>query len=156
MCLRVPYSDPLNRGATTDVISGSGLRRLIVPQGTCGKHNYMSPEIFANREPFDGFAIDVWAAGVILYIMLTGFPPYDQAMETDPRFEAIISGNLVSQLKEWDVNLSSEAGHLLQSMLVLDPRNRMTLAQVRNHPWVVEGETRGPASRNPPWQQHRS
>ena len=51
----------------TDVTRGS-VRRLMKPQGVCGKHNYMSPEIFANTDSFDGFAIDMWAAGVILYI----------------------------------------------------------------------------------------
>merc|ERR1711971_56514 len=52
-------------------------RSLIRPQGTCGKWIYMSPEIYRNEEPFDGFAVDMWAAGVILFLMLTGFPPWD-------------------------------------------------------------------------------
>ena len=82
MCLRVPYNDPTRQGAIADVTRGT-TRRLMRPQGVCGKHNYMSPEVFANTDAFDGFAIDVWAAGVILYIMLTGFPPYDQASRTD-------------------------------------------------------------------------
>jgi serine/threonine protein kinase len=47
-------------------------RYLIKPQGTCGKWLYMSPEIYENKLPFDGFAVDMWAAGVILFLMLTG------------------------------------------------------------------------------------
>jgi serine/threonine protein kinase len=67
MCLRVPYNDQSKPSAVIDVTRGS-VRRLMKPQGVCGKHNYMSPEIFANTDSFDGFAIDLWAAGVILYI----------------------------------------------------------------------------------------
>jgi serine/threonine protein kinase len=63
MCLRVPYNDGEDPGKIADVSKGS-IRRLMKPQGVCGKHNYMSPEIAANSEPFDGFAIDLWAAGV--------------------------------------------------------------------------------------------
>ena len=47
-------------------------RNLIKPQGTCGKWLYMSPEIYENKQPFDGFAVDMWAAVVILFLMMTG------------------------------------------------------------------------------------
>jgi serine/threonine protein kinase len=139
MCLRVPYSDPTRQGNVTDVTRGT-IRRLIKPQGVCGKHNYMSPEIFANTNAFDGFSIDLWAAGVILYIMLTGFPPYDQASQTDQRFDLIVNGNLIRQLESWDIRLSQDAGDLLQSMLQVDPRDRLTLAEIMAHPWVTTGE----------------
>ena len=104
----------------------------------------MSPEVAANTENFDGFAIDLWAAGVILYIMLTGFPPYDQANRTDQRFELIIQGRLMEQLKKWDIILSDDAGDLLQNMLWLDPRKRLTLAQIFDHPWVVSDDVEPP------------
>mmetsp|Transcript_2826 Transcript_2826/g.7930 ORF Transcript_2826/g.7930 Transcript_2826/m.7930 type:complete len:441 (+) Transcript_2826:474-1796(+) len=149
MCLREPYNDPSHPGGpVTDVTRGS-LRRLIRPQGVCGKHNYMSPEIYANQESFDGFAVDMWAAGVILYIMLTGFPPYDQASRTDQRFDLIISGRLVEQLRNWDIFLSDEAGDLMQRMLRLNPRDRLTLAEVCAHPWVTSAEVETPAPPEP-------
>uniref|UniRef100_A0A7S2EFN2 Protein kinase domain-containing protein n=1 Tax=Trieres chinensis TaxID=1514140 RepID=A0A7S2EFN2_TRICV len=146
MCLRVPYNCPMNSGSVVDVTAGT-MRRLIKPQGVCGKQNYMSPEIYRNTDDFDGFAIDLWAAGVILYIMLTGFPPYDQASLADQRFEVIVTGNLVEQLQNWDIYLTEDAGNLMQSMLQLDPRDRLTLAQVMNHPWVVHGEVEVPPPR---------
>jgi serine/threonine protein kinase len=146
MCLRVPYTDPNQPNHVVDVHhSGSSLRRLMKPQGCCGKHNYMSPEIFANVDNFDGFAIDLWAAGVILYIMLTGFPPYDQANRTDVRFELIVSGRLMEQLRNWDIHLSEEAGDLMQSMLQYNPRDRLNLSEVMNHPWVTSENVQAPS-----------
>mmetsp|Transcript_20140 Transcript_20140/g.30507 ORF Transcript_20140/g.30507 Transcript_20140/m.30507 type:complete len:155 (-) Transcript_20140:763-1227(-) len=148
MCLRVPYDTGTSDGGIVDVSTGRR-RRLIKPQGVCGKHNYMSPEVYNNTENFDGFAIDLWAAGVILYIMLTGFPPYDQASMTDQRFELIATGNLVQQLHNWDLRPSDEAGNLLQSMLRLRPRDRLTLAQVMTHPWIANGPVQAPPQTDP-------
>ena len=148
MCLYVPYNDPENPGMITNATRGTA-RRLMKPQGTCGKHNYMSPEIFANRDAFDGFAIDLWAAGSILYIMLTGFPPYDQATRADEKFDIIVAGGLVAQLEEWGTRMSPDAGDLLQSMLQLDPRDRLSLAEVMSHPWVMLGEVMPPRARAP-------
>ncbi|CAB9525018.1 activated protein kinase catalytic subunit alpha-1 [Seminavis robusta] len=142
MCLRVPYNDPDSLGVT-DVTRGN-LRRLMKPQGTCGKHNYMSPEVYENLNDFDGFAIDLWAAGVILYIMLTGFPPYDNAVRTDLRFELIVSGRLMEQLRNWEIMVSDEAGDLMQSMLQMNPRDRLTLSEVMNHPWVTNENVEPP------------
>jgi len=143
LCLRVPYTDKRNPTAIADVNQGVR-RRLIKPQGTCGKHQYMAPEIFQNSDNFDGFAIDIWAVGVILYIMLTGFPPYDHASLADQRFQIIAEGQLVKQLENWDIFLSKEAGDLLQRMLQLRPRDRLTLVQVLNHRWVTKPELEPP------------
>jgi serine/threonine protein kinase len=120
------------------------------PQGVCCKHNYMSPEVFANTDNFDGFAIDLWAAGVILYIMLTGFPPYDQASRTDQRFELIVSGRLMEQLRNWDIILTDEAGDLMQKMLRYQPKDRLTLAEVMSHPWVTNDHIKAPPPPAPP------
>lgn len=151
MCLRVPYSSRENPSQVTDVSRGSS-RRLIQRSGTCGKHNYMSPEIYQNTHAFDGFAVDLWAAGVILYIMLTGFPPYDHATMADTRFEIIVNGALMDQLKTWEIYLSNEAGDLLQRMLQLDPRDRLTLAEVMQHPWLMNPDVRPPRQHEEPFR----
>mmetsp|Transcript_34955 Transcript_34955/g.37851 ORF Transcript_34955/g.37851 Transcript_34955/m.37851 type:complete len:542 (+) Transcript_34955:71-1696(+) len=113
-------------------------RSLIKPQGTCGKWIYMSPEIYRN-DSFDGFAVDMWAAGVILFLMLTGFPPWEKACQTDERFHYMTAGYLVQMLTEWEIGLSSDAMDLLQRMLFLDPKDRLSLDQVRAHPWMING-----------------
>jgi serine/threonine protein kinase len=122
-------------------------RALIRPQGTCGKWIYMSPEIYRDREPFDGYAVDVWAAGVILFLMLTGFPPWERACPTDERFKFMTAGYLVQMLTEWNLGLSADALDLLQRMLFLDPKDRLSLDQVRAHPWMVSGPVAPPSSR---------
>lgn len=143
MCLRVPYTCSKNDGNLADIASGS-IRRLIKPQGSCGKMSYMSPEVFSNMTGFDGFAIDLWAAGSMLYIMLTGFPPWDSPNLADMRFEVIVSGRLNEQLQAWGVEISEAAADLLQRMLHLDPRDRATLAEVMLHPWVIHDDVRAP------------
>ena len=126
-------------------LSARKLQRYpIRPQGTCGKWIYMSPEIYRNKEPFDGFAVDMWAAGVILFLMVTGFPPWERAAQTDERFKYMTAGYLVQMLTEWELGLSSDVMDLLQRMLFLDPKDRLSLDQVRAHPWMVRGRSQPP------------
>ena len=81
--------------------------------------------------------------------MLSGFPPYDFATRTDQRFELIVSGRLMEQLRNWDIHLSEDAGDLLQSMLQRDPADRLTLAQVMAHPWVTIEHVEAPPPPEP-------
>ncbi|KAL3805000.1 hypothetical protein ACHAW5_011194 [Stephanodiscus triporus] len=127
MCLRVPVDNI------------SGRRFLIHPQGMCGKWHYMSPEVCKNQLPFDGPAVDLWAAGVILFLMLTGFPPWERPDLTDKRFMYMSNGYLVQMLTEWQVGLSADAMDLLQRMFWLDPTDRLSLEQVYAHPWMSRG-----------------
>jgi len=124
-------------------------RYLITPQGTCGKWNYISPEIAHNRVPFDGYAVDMWAVGVILFLMLTGFPPWERPTTDDERFKYMTNGYLVQMLTEWELGLTPDAMDLLQRMLWLDPRDRLSLEQVLAHPWMVNGPRTPPAVQEP-------
>lgn len=141
MCLRVPFG--ADDGTVLDVTGGS-LRRLMTPQGRCGKRNYISPEVLRNSEPFDGFAIDVWACGVALFIMLVGERPFEWATTNDPCFRIITRGELMPLLTHWNRAVSDEAGDLLQSMLREDPRERLSLKEVRDHPWVTNDDATVP------------
>jgi len=144
MCVRVPFSS--TDGTLGDVTAGA-LRRLIRPQGACGKPAYVSPEVLSNRDPFDGFAIDLWAAGVILFIMLVGLPPWEMAHDSDHRFTYIATGGgLMRMLAQWDRTISPEAGDLLQKMLWKDVRSRLSLLEVMNHRWVTHSSASQPAT----------
>jgi serine/threonine protein kinase len=133
MCLRVPYDN----GDQVGDVSGGGLRRLIKPLIPCGKPNYITPEVLASNEPFDGFAIDLWASGVILFIMLVGLPPWEFARPEDPRYKMVTKGKLARMLDSWKRPVSPLAADLLQKMLMEDPRQRLSLTEVKDHPWVV-------------------
>jgi len=161
MCLRIPMMNSKNTleqsmanlqvsnasTSSSQQSSSSSLsrRQLITPMGTCGKWIYMSPEIYRNQQPFDGPAVDLWAAGVILFLMLTGFPPWERACTTDERFKYMTAGYLVQMLTEWDLGLSSDGMDLLQRMMFNDPADRLCLTQVWAHPWM-QGPVEAPSS----------
>lgn len=122
-------------------------RYLIKPSGTCGKAIYMAPEIEQNEKPFDGFAVDMWAVGIILFLMLTGFNPWERPCSSDERFLYMTNGYLVQMLSEWNLGLSPDVLDLLQRMLWIDPKDRLSLEQVRAHPWMLHGRRAPPAIR---------
>lgn len=124
MCLRIPSSDDNTQ------------RFLIRNRHRCGKMRYMAPEVF-NQEPFDGRAVDMWAAGVCLFMMLTGMQPWNRPSQLDERFRYFTNGYLTPVLTSWNMNLSADAIDLLQRMLFRDPHDRLSLEQVRNHPWMM-------------------
>lgn len=135
MCLRVPYTDP-NGDGVTDIIRGTR-KRLLKPQGTCGKLPYMSPEIYKSRDNFDGEAVDVWTAGTILFCMLTGNRSYEMPHKSDPQFYWMTHGIDVL-MNDWGVHPSDEALDLLRNMLQIDPRLRLTIDEVEKHAWFAQ------------------
>jgi serine/threonine protein kinase len=140
MCLRVPYD---GEGGDVMDVSGGTLRRLIRPLIPCGKPNYISPEILKSDEAFDGFGIDLWASAVVLFIMLVGLPPWEFARQEDPRYRMVTRGGLSRMLASWQRPISPLAVDLLQSMLKEDPKERLSLCEVKDHPWVVYEECSG-------------
>lgn len=135
LSLRVPYSDPYNYGFVSDVSCG-GPRLLMKAQGQGGQLAYTPPEIINKSEYVDAFALDMWAVGIVLFIMLVGRAPFEWAHPTDQRYEKASRGDLKSLLKLLEIRLSPEAIDLLQGFFHHDPRKRLTLAEVMNHPWV--------------------
>uniref|UniRef100_A0A7S1B3D7 Protein kinase domain-containing protein n=1 Tax=Corethron hystrix TaxID=216773 RepID=A0A7S1B3D7_9STRA len=144
LAVRVPYSCPYDTGPV-DHTHGS-LRLLLPPMGSVGKWKYMAPEIKDNAGPFDGFAVDLWSVGVILFTMLAGIPPFQFASLEDPLFRLISGGYLRVLVEEWKLNFSAEAIDLLQGMFKLRPKDRLTLQEVMEHPWVTNGEVMAPTT----------
>jgi serine/threonine protein kinase len=102
-----------------------------------GKANYICPEI-ADERPFDGFAVDMWSVGIILYIMLTVTPLY--ASSNDKAFELILNGELDRLLDHYEgygLILSPLARDLVMKLLEVDPRKRITLEEALEHPWLT-------------------
>ncbi|XP_029107179.1 serine/threonine-protein kinase DCLK1a isoform X1 [Scleropages formosus] len=103
----------------------------------CGTPTYVAPEIIA--ESGYGLKVDIWAAGVITYILLCGFPPFRGSSEDqEVLFDQILMGQLDFPLPYWD-NVSDSAKEVITCMLQVDVDQRYTALQVLEHPWVNEG-----------------
>ncbi|CAM9668074.1 unnamed protein product [Discosporangium mesarthrocarpum] len=100
----------------------------------CGTLEYVAPEVFS-ANGYDGKAADVWALGIIVYVMLAGFLPFhsDQTAE------------LIAILKRGDFSftedMSMSARSFLTGVLSVDPRERLTIPQIRAHCWFQGGES---------------
>ena len=97
----------------------------------CGTPAYIAPEILLNKG-YEGFGVDIWSAGVVLYAMLSGTVPF-KANEIKELHKLIISGNY-QQLKD----ISKEASHLLKNIFEVDPNKRITTEKILNHPWLID------------------
>ncbi|CAM9628981.1 unnamed protein product [Ectocarpus sp. 6 AP-2014] len=98
-----------------------------------GTPGYVAPEVLSSR--LYGPPCDVWACGVLLYILLAGYPPfYPSGDET--LFEVIKEGKYYFHPDAWDL-ISAEAKDLVYRMLTVDVEKRATMADVLNHPWLT-------------------
>ncbi|XP_066964830.1 calcium/calmodulin-dependent protein kinase type II alpha chain isoform X25 [Macrobrachium rosenbergii] len=104
--------------------------------GFAGTPGYLSPEVL-KKEPY-GKPVDIWACGVILYILLVGYPPFWD--EDQHRLYAQIkAGAYDYPSPEWDT-VTPEAKNLINSMLTVNPAKRITAAEALKHPWICQRE----------------
>ena len=80
----------------------------------------------------------MWSLGVILFILLTGYPPVEAATALDPRFRMIRDGQLGTMLKEWRVHVPDTAVDLMQRMLRVNPYERLSIDEILQHPWMLQ------------------
>ncbi|KAJ1484062.1 hypothetical protein T484DRAFT_1895004 [Baffinella frigidus] len=80
---------------------------------------------------------DIWSAGVILYILLCGFPPFDQDAAVSVIFDLIKHARYDFPAPYWD-DVSEEAKKLVSGMLTADPKSRLTCSECLGHPWVLK------------------
>jgi len=99
----------------------------------CGTPGYVAPEVLKN-EPY-GFEVDMWSLGVILYILLCGFPPFYNE-NTSLLYKQIKKGEYDFPDPYW-TDISDAAKNLVQCLLTLDPKKRYSAKQVLSHPWIA-------------------
>ena len=97
----------------------------------CGTPAYIAPEILKNQG-YEGFGVDIWSAGVVLYTMLSGKVPF-KGGDLKELHKIIINGDFKS-IK----NISNEANHLLKCILEVDPKKRIKIEDILNHPWMID------------------
>ncbi|XP_017797245.1 PREDICTED: calcium/calmodulin-dependent protein kinase type II alpha chain isoform X8 [Habropoda laboriosa] len=104
--------------------------------GFAGTPGYLSPEVL-KKEPY-GKPVDIWACGVILYILLVGYPPFWD--EDQHRLYALIkAGSYDYPSPEWDT-VTPEAKNLINQMLTVNPSKRITASEALKHPWICQRE----------------
>lgn len=103
----------------------------------CGTPGYVAPEIIKG-EGYDK-AVDYWSVGVILYILLCGFPPF--YADTNKQLFEIISICKYEFLSPYWDGISDMAKDLIRHLLVIDPKKRFTTADIMDHVWMKGDKT---------------
>lgn len=122
---------------------GDGDARAELLHTTCGTPNYVAPEVLG-KDGYDGKKADVWSMGVILYVLLAGYLPFD---------ENTMAG-LFQKIKAADFEypgwFSDEARNLISKVLVPDPQQRARISDLKQHSWFTNGGTEPPLHTSQP------
>jgi len=106
----------------------------------CGTPNYFAPEVIGTyRERQEGQPagygkpVDMWGLGVVLYIMLSGVPPFEESEGV--LYEQITQGRYAFDVPAWN-EVTPEAKHMVKQLMTVDPNERLTIEQALAHPWL--------------------
>ena len=99
----------------------------------CGSPSYASPEMISGKS-YDGFKIDVWSTGIILYAMLCGYLPFEDKNNSE-LFKKILKCEV-----KFPKHVSVIAKDLIKKILVGDPDKRITIDEIKKHPFYIEGK----------------
>ena len=111
--------------------NGDGASRTEILHTTCGTPNYVAPEVLADKG-YDGKKADVWSIGVILYVLMAGFLPFDESSIV-ALFQKIQNADFT--YPKW---FSMEIRQVIDLMLVSDPAKRVSLKELKAHAWLQE------------------
>ncbi|KAL3463319.1 hypothetical protein BJX64DRAFT_127637 [Aspergillus heterothallicus] len=123
-----------------------GLSNLFSPRSLlktfCGSLYFAAPELLQARQ-YTGPEVDVWSFGIVLYVLVCGKVPFDD--QSMPKLHAKIKQGAF----EYPPGLTTECRHIISRMLVTDPKQRASLAEIMNHPWMNKGFSGAPDNHLP-------
>ena len=101
----------------------------------CGSPSYASPEMVAGKK-YDGFKIDIWSCGIILYAMLCGYLPFEDS-NNDVLFKQILECKVEypKYVQRYKMGID-----LIEKILVVDPDKRITIPEIKKHPFYLKGK----------------
>ena len=102
---------------------------------TCGTPNYVAPEI-VKKIGYDGRLADIWSMGVILYVFLAGFLPFDEP-DTEVLFQKIKAAEF--EFPSW---FSVHTKDLINKILVVNPLKRYSIKDIKNHHWIKRRDSK--------------
>ncbi|EKX53911.1 hypothetical protein GUITHDRAFT_63893 [Guillardia theta CCMP2712] len=102
-------------------------------QGLCGSPGYVAPEVLKEKDGY-GLPVDMWSMGVILYILLTGIPPFNGESDEDS-LALTVRGHYEKSVFHLE-DLSEPAKDLVTKMLTYNPAKRLTADEAFKHPWL--------------------
>ena len=104
----------------------------------CGSPSYAAPEIIA-RDNYDGFKIDIWCCGIILYAMLCGYLPFEGDSESETNNVELFK-NILECNPDLPDFLSNISKNLIFEILNPDPEERISIKQIKEHPFYLKGK----------------
>ncbi|XP_073485441.1 serine/threonine-protein kinase Chk2 [Aquarana catesbeiana] len=131
----------------TDFGQSKILGETLLMKTLCGTPTYLAPEVL-NTAGTAGYssAVDFWSLGVILFVCLSGYPPFSENHNKMPLKDQITGGHYTFISDAWK-NVSQTALDLVKKLLVVDPEKRLTTREALEHPWLQDDDLKRTAER---------
>ena len=100
----------------------------------CGSPCYSSPEMVSGK-PYNGFKVDIWSCGIVLFAMLCGYLPFDDKSDDKIIFKKIVENDI-----KYPYFLSDMARDIITKLLIKDPNKRINIKQIKLHPFYLKGK----------------
>ncbi|GAV51762.1 hypothetical protein ZYGR_0AF02330 [Zygosaccharomyces rouxii] len=103
----------------------------------CGTPSYVAPEVLLKSDYSS--KVDIWSAGVLLYVCLCGFPPFSDSLGPPSMREQILQGKFAFYSPYWD-EIDDSVLHLISNLLVVNASQRFNVIETMNHPWFIKSD----------------
>ncbi|XP_076010313.1 serine/threonine-protein kinase Chk2 isoform X2 [Genypterus blacodes] len=131
----------------TDFNQSRILEEAALMRTLCGTPSYLAPEVLTRATTTGyGIAVDAWSLGVLLFVCLGGYPPFHESFGHQSISDQIVRGEFTMVPSKWK-HVSDAAKDVVRKLLVVDPSQRMTIAEALQHRWLQDPEMLGQAQK---------